>query len=369
MRSRNPALDQLKALACLTIVCHHLAVYGPMAHALSESLAGLIDGLHTYGSMATQVFLVLGGYWAAAGLAPQGTARHSHFWQPLGQRFCRLSLPFSAALMFAVIVNETVRSLGYHHPSVSATPSWSSVPAHLLMLQSIGGWESLFAGVWYIAIDFQLYALCLLWLWLCQRWGLQRAAGPAGVLLGTALSLYVWSHNTMLQVWGLYFLGAYGMGMLAWWCNHAAAALRQRVWWGFALLALGAGTLLMEWRERVAVAWLCALGLVALQQLQRAAPWQLGSCKALCWVGERSYSIFLLHFPIMLLVSAEVQHSWPHNTTANAAGMVMTVLLSIFAGDLLHEFTERVRGSWHTLHRWYWAPLGAGWLAAGMKAF
>lgn len=62
MNSRNTALDQIKAVACLLIVCHHLAFYGPMADALRPVLPGLLTWLDDYARMAVQIFLVLGGY-------------------------------------------------------------------------------------------------------------------------------------------------------------------------------------------------------------------------------------------------------------------------------------------------------------------
>ena len=70
--ARNHTLDHIKAIACLTIVCHHLAFYGPMTDVLRPVLPALLQWLDVYGRMAVQVFLVLGGYLAAAALAPQG---------------------------------------------------------------------------------------------------------------------------------------------------------------------------------------------------------------------------------------------------------------------------------------------------------
>ena len=67
--ARNHTLDHIKAIACLTIVCHHLAFYGPMTDVLRPVLPALLQWLDVYGRMAVQVFLVLGGYLAAAAKA------------------------------------------------------------------------------------------------------------------------------------------------------------------------------------------------------------------------------------------------------------------------------------------------------------
>jgi hypothetical protein len=45
------------------------------------------------------------------------------------------------------------------HDSIPGRPTLPQVVAHALLLQSILGYEGLSAGVWYIAIDFQLFAL------------------------------------------------------------------------------------------------------------------------------------------------------------------------------------------------------------------
>lgn len=368
MTARNPSLDHIKALACLTIVVHHLAFYGPMADVMRPTAPALIEWLQHYGRMAVQVFLVLGGYLAAAALAPQGTTRHTQLWTPLSQRFVRLSLPYSAALVVALVVNETVRGLGFDHHSVSDTPTWQSLLAHLLLLQSIGGWESISAGVWYVAIDFQLYALCMLWLWLCSRQTAWTGLGQAGIVAGSAASLWLWNLNSSLDMWAIYFLGAYGLGMMAWWATHAQRR-RQRALWVLAIALLGSLALTIAWRDRIALALISALVLAMGGNLRWPPALRQWKCTPLAWIGQRSYSIFLIHFPMCLLVSAEVSASWPQSIFANALGMLVAVALSIAAGAVLYEWTERTKATWQRLHRWQLGVMSTGLVATLLQAF
>lgn len=363
MNPRNTCLDQIKAIACLLIVVHHLAFYGPMSDVVQPHIPGLTFWFEEYARMAVQVFLVLGGYLAACALAPQGMGKHAQFWPVLGKRYVRLCIPYCAALAFALVVNSTVQSLGFNHDSVSATPTLDSLVAHVLLLHSLGDWESISAGIWYVAIDFQLYALCLLWFWLCR----QRSARPwiaqAGLAMATGLSLWIWNLNTDLDIWALYFLGAYGLGAMAWWATHSESRA-QRTLWVLVIALWGISALLLEWRTRIAVATVTALVLAIGGNVRWPLALSTWDFRPLAWIGQRSYSIFLIHFPMSLLVNAEVTRNWPDSVTANALGMVVAVALSIKAGAVMYEWTERASSSWQRLRQWQLGALGTGLFAS-----
>ena len=363
MTTRNTALDHIKAVACLLIVCHHLAFYGPMAHVVQPVLPGLMAWLDEYARMTVQVFLVIGGYWAAAALAPEGKGKSTPLWSALSKRFVRLSLPYSAALVVAIVVNEVVRNIGFEHPSVSATPTWDSVLAHLLLLHSIAGYESLSAGVWYVAIDFQLYALCLLWFWLCRQQSHWAGWGQAGIALTTAASLWNWNLQSDLDIWALYFMGAYGLGMMVWWAAHSEQRA-QRILWSTLVALLSISALWLEWRDRIALAAISAAVLLLLPHIQAPALWRRLPLEPLTWIGQRSYSIFLIHFPVCLLVNAVVHLLWPSDVLANGIGMAAAVALSIAAGGVLYTWTERGSITWPHLQRWQFGVVSTGLLAS-----
>lgn len=376
MPSRNTWLDQAKGLACLLIICHHLAFYGPMSDVVKPMATGLMDWLFEYARMAVQVFLVLGGYLAAAGLAPQGLARHSQLLPLLGKRFVRLVLPFAAALALTILVTELVRNLGFEHSSMSAPPTWSQLLAHLFLLQGVGGWESLSAGVWYVAIDFQLYALAALWVWTSHRLlhaplggaTVQSAARSSfpltlvqiGVLLLTVASLWDWNLDSDLDNWAIYFFGAYGLGMMAWWAAHCEHPM-GRWCWGAAMLVLGAVALWLEWRTRVALALVTALVLALVGSVHWSARVRDFHCAPLQQLGQMSYSIFLIHFGICLLVNAVWHLLWPEGVLLNALGLLVAVALSVAAGHLLYQGVEsRSSANWLELLRWQAGTMGVG---------
>lgn len=363
--SRSPWIDAFKGLACAAIVWHHLAFYGPMSDVAQPLAPALISWLYDYGRMAVQVFLVLGGYLAAASLAPQGRARFDSASEQIMRRFVRLVVPYAVALLVAVVAAALVRPW-LDHASVPEDPSLAQLLANALLLQDIVGEEALSAGVWYVAIDFQLFALAtLLFAAVRALPGLppERAAGLAQglVWLGTAASLWVFNLQPELDMWALYFLGAYGLGMLAFWAVQAPRALP----WVLAMAALGVLALVQEFRWRIAVAWVVALGLVwVLRTVRRPTPlcaWGLGPLQRL---GQMSYSVFLVHFPVCLLVNAFVSQVWPAAPLANALGMVMAFGLSLASGQVLYQRVERQVPSWAWALRWQASLVGTGLMVA-----
>lgn len=367
MTSRNTWLDQVKAVACLLIVCHHLVFYGPMSDVVRGHVPEIMAWLEEYARMAVQVFLVLAGYFAAASLAPQGVGRALEVLPALGRRYVRLCIPLCAALVCVIVVNETVRSLGFHHESVSDTPTLGSVLAHVLLVHSIGGWESLSAGVWYVSIDFQLYALALLWFWVCRQTTARAWPAQLGVVLATAASLWWWNRDPDLDIWGLYFVGAYGMGLMAWWATHAPTR-SARTLWVVVLAVLGTSALTVDWRDRICVAWVSALLVAVLGNVRWSDAVRMWQFEPLVWVGERAYSIFLIHFPMSLLVSAEIHRIFPNSVLGNALGMCLSLGLSVLAGTVMYEWTERGGATWQRLRHWQLGALSTG-IVASMTNF
>ena len=368
--SRNAVIDCTKGLACAAIVWHHLAFYGPMADVVEPLLPALIEWLDQDARMAVQLFLVLAGYLAAASLAPAGLARHSEVLPQIARRFVRLVVPLAVALVLAVLVSTLIRPW-FDHASMSAAPSLFQLLAHALLLQGIVGEESLSAGVWYVSIDFQLFALTAL-LFAMGRWlkiepGSAASAWPtpgqAVVVVLAAASLWGFNRDADFDNWAVYFFGAYGLGMMALWAVRAA-----RPWAWSALMALLLGIALwLEWRTRIALAGATALALVAVMRSPRlhsvAGPTRLQQ------LGQMSYSVFLVHFPVCLLVNAVVTWFWPDSLAINLLGLCAAFALSLATGQLLYQRVERHMPSWQDALRWQASLVATGMLMTWITAW
>ena len=358
-RSERPSgrsflLDLLKAVGCVLIVLHHLAFYGPMSDVVAEQWPLSIDWLTDHGRLAVQVFLVCSGYLTAASFAQQPDMDWRRLVQLAAKRYLRLSLPLLAALSVAVLVSEAIRA-DFQHPSLSATPNAWQVLAHVLLLQHLVELEALSAGVWYVAIDFQLYVLSLLLLWGVSLWSRWRPGWRADalrlqvLLVLTLLSLLRWNLNSDMDMYGLYFFGSYGLGWLAW--RTRQSRIPPKGWAG--LMAMGLLAWWMDPRLRIMTAWAVAMLLaLAPQSWMDVRQYTDPLRRAVGWLAGISYSVFVIHFAVSLAVSAAVTHWQPHALTWNAIGMLASLGLSLLAGAVLHRWTERQRPTWRRWLLW-----------------
>jgi peptidoglycan/LPS O-acetylase OafA/YrhL len=338
MKARQSHIDALKLIGSQLIVLHHFATYGPLAEAMGQAAPRLSAWLYDYARMAVQIFLVLGGYLAARNLAPEGRTRRVAPWQSIWQRYQRLILPFMVALLLAVGAAMLARAW-MQDDFIPGAPTLPQTLSHALLLQGVLGQESLSAGVWYVAIDFQLFVLMVSLLWLGQRrWA------SLGLVLGLMLaSLFFFNRHDDWDNWALYFFGAYGLGAMAYWAGrskHAGKLLG---------LMLGAGVLALalDFRSRIALALLVALLLALLQwrdhsnRLQAVMPAPLA--RLVGRLGQTSYALFLVHFPVLMVGNAVFSRLHWHGP-GGALLMLLISWLACLGAALLFE-------------RWVEAPL------------
>ncbi|VCU71755.1 glucans biosynthesis protein [Pigmentiphaga humi] len=336
--SRVPVIDAIKAVACLSIVLHHLAFYGPMSEVARPLMPGLLDWLYHYGRMAVMGFFVVSGFLTARAFAPDGMALLARPWPAIRQRYLRLALPFLAAIMLAIGCAAIARAW-LPHESVPGSPTLPQLLAHVALSNGLLGQESLFAGVWYVGIDFQLFSVLALLAWISQAAGRRyppaRWAGAAAIGALTLASLFVFNRNAYWDETALYFFAYYGLGCGAYW-------LTGRPGGGLLLAgmaAIVAVALIVDFRARVLVAAELMLLLGGMRQAGVLESVRVPA--VLSRLARISYSVFLVHFPLCLLVSAAFFHFFPQSVAANAAGMAVAVAVSLAGGALFHRLVEQ----------------------------
>lgn len=332
-------INLLKAGAAQVIVLHHLAFYGPMADHARVLMPELFDWFAGDARIAVQIFLVIGGFLAAKSLAPDGVGRPGNPLGTMWRRYVKLAPPFVAATLLAAGASF-IASMWMTHDSISSAPSISQLAAHVLLLHSVLGYESLSAGAWYVAIDFQLYAGTALLLWLCGRLsgGVQRPwLAPVVVTLAVVSSLFYFNRDADWDVWALYFFGSYGLGMLAWWAGDAARRPRAVVLLFLMMAVPTLAALTLDFRSRIAVALsvACVLMLLGRVRVRSGAGWSVAN-----WLGKNSYSIFLVHFPVCLVVNAAFARFVSAGAEWQSIGTVFAWAASLVFGAAFSRWIE-----------------------------
>lgn len=296
-------VDVLKVLAAQFIVWHHFVLYGPMAQAAHEAAPALAAWLAEYGLLAVQVFLVVGGYLSAQSLQRALPAAGAAAWPQVGglvwRRWQRLFKPFALAMLLTMLAAWLARTW-MTDADTPAAPTLQQVLAHALLLQDWLEVPALSVGVWYVAIDLQLYMSLLLWAALAQSWAAWARGGL--LLVAVAASLWVWNLDSDWDMAPWYFWASYGLGALV----QRAAGL-SRAWQRALVVGLLAVVVVLAlglaWRSRVALAALVALSLWwAAQSRPLHLPLKIKA--VLSALATQSYALFLLHYAASLVVSA-----------------------------------------------------------------
>ena len=304
-------IDILKVLAALIIIIHHLSSYGQIAEDARRVLPGLMTWLFEYGRYAVQVFLVMAGYLAAQSLSRYANAKFSAhaLLQLILNRYLRLFAPYAAALIFTIACAYVAR-LWVNDEFVGQSETLGQFLAHLFFIQGILGLDSISAGAWYIAIDWQLYSVLAILLISFPRY--QAVIWVISVL--AVSSLLFFNRSGTYEAYFIYFIGSYSLGVLAYLAkcfdNQSVNRLAK-----IALLLIGLIIIVSSFQEiwlRNYLAWFVAIALLFWGNKSYPSA-DSKMLEAIAWGSQRSYCAFLIHFALILLA----------NTLYIATGMYM----------------------------------------------
>lgn len=348
-------LDGLRGLAALFIVCHH-------SYCLVE-LVGRTppDGAQflRYGHFVVSLFIMLSGYCLALPLLSSGGLRGGA-WGFLKRRARRILPPYYAAVGVCLAISALVsRGLIGMTGFIPVTPA--GLLSHLLLVNNVWGNTShtvfgdpTLSGVfWSTAVEWQISLAFPFLAWLWKRFH------PLAVVPAVGVLAYGVQHFTAGTVWvGLsapYYL-LFAVGMLAATVVYApgCSALRRYIPWaalcavcfaGFCVVAVHQGYDTLAARFDLAdllfapFAFSLLVAASRLGKLQRVLSW-----KPITAVGGFSYSLYLLHEPVLKVIFG----NWLERPVARFSGAVPLLItiaiaapLSIIACRVFYQFCEK----------------------------
>ena len=332
-KQRQQFVTALRAVASIIIVWHHFALYPPLREWAAPLMGDALDWLEI-NARATQVFFVVGGYVMALSMSRQSwnLAQLRKF---IVQRYYRLGVPYLGAIVLAVASYVVAR--GYLPDAVVGdVVSLPQFIAHLFFVQDILGYEQLSAGLWFVCINFQLglvYALCLL---LRDTIGLKKV--DMVVLLGWPLavfSLFYFNLNDGWDQWWLYFFPYFFMGTVIHRSLHGDGS--RLGFWLYELLFVAA--MVFEWRWRLLSA--SVVGFLLYSSLHSGWGQNWPRNRAILWIGNASYSLFLVHFPVLMVVATIWTRQGWISPIGATAGLFVAFGLSLATAALFHRWVER----------------------------
>lgn len=331
-RAPLPLVVALRALAALIILWHHFALYPPLRVWAAPLLGELLDWFEIH-ARATQVFFVVGGYVMARSMDARiwGSLALGGF---IRERYFRLGLPYLAVL--AVVLPVYLFARGWVPDAVLGQPvSLLQLLAHFFFLQDILGYEPLSAGLWFVCINFQIGLIYVVTLWLRDGPGRGRLDVVGLVGWGLAIfSLFYANLDTSWDVWALYFFPYFFMGVVVYRAQRGGIASLE--FWLFQALIVAA--MVFEWRWRLGIALVVGLLLFTGDRTGFAARWPRS--RLIAWLGKISYSLFLIHFPVLVLVSAVWGRLGWDSPDLAVAGLLTAFALSIVSAAGFHRWIE-----------------------------
>jgi peptidoglycan/LPS O-acetylase OafA/YrhL len=362
-------LDGLRAFAVIVVILYHLS-----------------PGLAVGGYLGVDVFFVISGFLITALLlrerATTGRIRLGGFWL----RRARRLLPALFALVLGcctaawVMGGNVLVDLGRQvFGAASFSSNWLAIAGHSSYFDESA--PELFRNLWSLAVEEQFYLVwplvVLLLVLVRNRWLRFGSVVALGIASALAMALLYTPGSDATRVY--YGTDTHSFGLAI---GAALAVVSQRwsaqpLWWSRAarwllptlgtlgLVALVAATILMPADAPlvyqgglVAVALLTAVTIIGAI-VPGSALGRVLDLPPLRWVGERSYGLYLWHWPVFVLVVAALPN-WPRMGAAGWGLGGIAIAITLVASTLSYRFIEqpiRTRG-FRAAFRWV-LPSGA----------
>lgn len=348
-------VDGLRAVAALGVAVFHTFLFTGYTHQTAEELPRPFKVL-LVGDFAVPLFIVLSGFVLMLPVARHpGLVLRGGTWTFLKRRARRILPPYYASLALFLVLIAAVPLLRDEQGTVwdSKVPvTLGGVASHLALVHNV--WPDkafeINGPAWSVATEWQLYfAMPFLLLPLWRRVGMYCTVGIA-VVVGWAIHFAI----PEIDVAHLWFLGLFALGMAAAYAlvNGVVVprlgAIVAVVVPGYLLCLAAFNSKAHEYDWATETGLGVVIALLLLWMGQRTMSGQTSSLHAvlesrtLVWVGLWSYSIYLIHSPLLGLGNLILLETTDLPIGSHLALMAAVVLpISLVAAYLFHRLVER----------------------------
>lgn len=343
-------VDGLRAVAALWVVLFH-ALKGALVTHLSPALPELVVTLlFASGDLGVSIFFALSGFVMThtVGRTPVDSSVMSRF---MLRRLIRLTPPYYASMVIALVMLAVSIAL---KKTSAEWPSAAAIAAHLVYMQSAFDMAPLNVVYWTLVLEIQFYAAFAVLLLMIAR---LRPAGAdlvhvrVGWFAATALLSLLCAHGVIpAPSWFegfAKFWFCFASGCLAWWGWKGGTFATRVAWVASSLLAVYGLVNDGDFSRTALVVALTSLALMQAGRLGRMSTWL--SVRPVQFVGNVSYSLYLVHPLVILIGFAIVRRLLPAGVAADVLGLGLSLAICLGVAKLMHAFVEVPSQRWSRL--------------------
>jgi len=311
--NRIDAIDALRGLACVWVLLLHASIElkGFGDRSILDAIASVAV---LPGYLGVNLFLVLSGFCLYYPLARTGemTVNYGAF---MARRFRRINPPHYLVLAICLLLCWVPGFARLNRPE-----HWYDPLLHLLLLNNLtpSTISSINPAFWSLALEWQLYLVFPVFLWLLRRGGVRYlliATLLVSLLAQVSAFAYLVQHRSSDALASVLLLSLpsrcfeFAAGMVAADCV-ARGKMPRFAGVAAALAAVTMFSIIPASRpadrqfevdvypfSAVVFAWLVAWAAMLPREICKSGPGRVAAV-----VGERSYSIYLVHYPVILAI-------------------------------------------------------------------
>ncbi len=292
--TRLPFIDALRGIAAMWVLIFHIAEGGQIA-ALQAVLPTWINlAVFRFGHFGVPIFFVLSGFVIALSINDDRVTL-AYTGRFALRRAIRLDLPYWASIAITLaFVAVKARMLPQANIPIATL---GQVLAHMFYLQEFLGYREINAVYWTLCFEVQFYLM------FCALIGVATAfrrhdtdRRPLAIVFTlAALASILWPLSPALQLRGLALPNWHGflLGAFAYWSLKGTMQTRWFVVYAIALMGVFAIT-----QDSFTIVCVTTATLILLAgRADRLRVWLSGA--TLQFLGRVSYSVYLLHLPVV----------------------------------------------------------------------
>ncbi len=362
-------LDQARGFAIIAVFIYHALIAGYGMDSLNWH--GWFRDFHapwsfllllpvTFGWGGVAIFFVISGFCIHLSYERSTAKQFKVFF---ARRFFRIYPPYLVTLIFFAVFFPPTK-LGFH-----SFRDFAQLVSHLFLLHNMNGNSSyaINGPFWSIAVEVQLYVLYPLLLWLVRRFGWKRA-----LCLTVAIEL------TMRTIRGWHYAGGqsdptwFSLSPFAFWFSWSAGAvladdflkekplfLRESplwLWPSITLLCYFIKPLFYFCFVSIALSTANIMAYLLSRPIspRRQKNFALASLsRHLGWIGVISYSVYLIHDPLISLVPILLKTLFPASNIFPTINFICCLLIWPFVLFVSYGFYRWVEKPSIKLGKWF----------------